>query len=403
MPVTITRLVHFSCMALKVFIVEDNEMYAEAISQVLAEEGYDLRVFNSGQSFIDELRDKPEIVILDYGLPDISGLELLKRTLDTNASTLAVIVSGQEDVSVVVEAYQNGAKQYIIKNQKALVELKNSVKNLASQLQLTQEVELLREELEDRSKYSNILGESTAIYKVFKLIQRVEKTDTLAMITGESGTGKELVAEAIHVNSNRKKRPFVAVNLAAIPSQLIEDELFGHEKGAFTGASSRRKGKFEEADQGTIFLDEIGEMELNLQAKMLRVLQEGSISRLGSNKVIKLNVRIIVATNRNLGELVKQGKFREDLYYRIQGFLIHLPSLRDRGNDIVVLANAFLKQYSEKYGHENKELDTSARELLLAHQWPGNVRELMSVMERCVLMCDSKIIGKKDLVFSDVV
>lgn len=390
-------------MAPKVFIVEDNDMYAEAMKQALQNEGYDLQVFHSGQAFLNELHQDPEIVILDHSLPDITGLELLKQTLAAVPGAMAIVVSGQEEVSVVVEAYQHGARHYIIKNEKALIELKNAVKNLASQLKLTQEVELLREELEDRSKYKNILGESTAIYKVFKLIQRVEKTDTLVMITGESGTGKELVAEAIHMNSKRSRKPFVAVNLAAIPSQLIEDELFGHEKGAFTGASSKRKGKFEEADHGTIFLDEIGEMELSLQAKMLRVLQEGTISRLGSNKVIKLDIRIIVATNKNLGELVKHGKFREDLYYRIQGFLIHLPRLSNRGNDIIVMAKHFLDQYATKYGHGAKELDESAKKALLAHPWAGNVRELMSVMERCVLMSDSGTISKNDLVFSAVI
>lgn len=390
-------------MAVKVFIVEDNIMYAEAIKQALKNDGYELRVYHSGREFLDDLFREPNIVILDYALPDVTGLDLLKRTKERYSKAIAIIVSGQEDVNVVVDAYHHGARHYIIKNENALIDLRNAVKNFASTVRLTEEVELLREELEDRSKYANIIGESTAINNVLKLIQRVEKTDTLAMITGDSGTGKELVAEAIHKNSKRAKKPFVAVNVAAIPTHLLEDELFGHEKGAFTGASSRRKGKFEEANNGTIFLDEIGEMELNLQAKLLRVLQDGTISRLGSNKVIKLDVRIIAATNRNLGDLVKQGKFREDLYYRIQGFLIHLPRLRDRGNDVIVLAKHFLDKISAKYGKPTKTMDESAREALLDHPWTGNVRELMAVMERCVLMTDNEVLTDKDLIFSDVV
>ncbi len=251
------------------------------------------------------------------------------------------------------------------------------------------------------SKYKNIVGESTAIFKVLKLIQRVENTDTLVMITGESGTGKELIAEAIHQNSNRRRKPFVAVNLAAIPNHLVEDELFGHEKGAFTGASSKRLGKFEEADGGTLFLDEIGEMDITLQTKLLRVLQDGKLSRLGSNKLIETNVRIVTATNRNLSEQVKLGLFRQDLYYRIQGFLIHLPKLKDRGNDIMVLANHFLNFYTQKHHIGAKSFDESARKALLAHSWPGNIRELIAMMDRCVLMTDGAVITSQDLIFSE--
>jgi two-component system response regulator AtoC len=385
----------------KIFIVEDNEMYAELMQNALRDENYEIKLFYTGQQLLDNLHEQPDIVTLDFMLPDYSGMEILKKITKEYPEINTIMLSGQIDVNNVVDTYKNGAKNYIVKNDNALIELKNAIKNLASSIILKHEVELLRDELTDRSKYAKIVGKSTAIFKVLKLIQRVEKTNSLVMITGDSGTGKELVAEAIHNNSTRNRKPFVAVNLAAIPMHLVEDELFGHEKGAFTGASEKRIGRFEEAEGGTIFLDEIGEMDVTLQTKLLRVLQEGKISRLGSNKLISLNVRIITATNRNLSEQVKLGKFREDLYYRIQGFLIHLPKLIDRGNDYLVLANHFLNQFTQKYNTGPKSFDQSAIDALAKHTWPGNVRELIAFIDRCVLMSDSNIISKDDLIFSD--
>jgi DNA-binding NtrC family response regulator len=385
----------------KVYIVEDNLMVAEAMKMALADEEYEISVFENGKDCLEALADGPDIVCLDHFLPDLNGIEILKHIREHYPNVNVVFVSGQEDVNIVVEAYKIGAKSYIVKKGNFTIELKQAVANLVETSNLLKEVELLREELIDRDKYDKIIGESTAILKVLKLIQRVEKTDTLVMITGESGTGKELVAEAIHQNSLRRKKPFLAVNIAAIPKDLLEDELFGHEKGAFTGASSRRKGKFEEADGGTIFLDEFGEMDMTTQTKLLRVLQDQKISRLGSNKTIKLDVRIVAATNKNLGKLVKEGKFREDLYYRIQGFLIHLPPLRDRGNDVIVLAKHFLKEFSEKHRVGQREFDESAIRALREHNWTGNVRELIALVERCVLMSDGQMIKASDLVFSD--
>lgn len=223
------------------------------------------------------------------------------------------------------------------------------------------------------------------------------------MITGSSGTGKEVVAKTIHYNSTRRGKPYVAINMAAIPEDIMEDELFGHERGAFTGASAKRKGKFEEADGGTIFLDEIGEISLNLQVRLLRVLQEKKVTRLGSNKEISLDIRVIAATNNNLAKLVKKGLFREDLYYRVQGFLIHLPDLKDRGNDVKVLARHFVKVFAEKNNSGEIELDEGALEKLSEHDWTGNVRELMSVIERAMLLCSGKVIRDRDLVFSDMI
>lgn len=390
-------------MVNKVFIIEDNIMYAAAMQQALANEPYDIEVFHSGQEFLDNLHRDPDVVTIDYMLPDMSGMDVLKKIQEYNSDLNCIFLSGQEDVNKVVEAYKNGVKSYIVKNDNAIVELKQAVKNCLSTVSLKKEVALLNEEIVDRGKYAKIVGESNAMMRVLKLIQRVEKTDTLVMITGDSGTGKELIAEAIHMNSLRKKKPYVAINIAAIPANLLEDELFGHERGDFTGASGRRKGRFEEANGGTIFLDEIGEMDIQLQTKLLRVLQEKVVTRLGSNKSIKLDIRIVCATNKNLGDLVKKGDFREDLYYRIQGFLIHLPKLKDRGGDVILLAEKFLTIHCEKHGIPPKKISEGAKQALLNHPFPGNVREVIAFMERCVLMSDDVEVEASDLIFSDVI
>ena len=275
---------------------------------------------------------------------------------------------------------------------------------MAEKLKDRRELALLREEIPERSKYPRINGQSNAMLSVLKLIDRVADTDTQVMITGASGTGKEVVAKSIHENSSRRRKPYIAINMAAIPDDLMEAELFGHERGAFTGAGSKIKGKFEEAQGGTEFLDEIGEMSMALQTKLLRVLQEKVISRLGSNKEIKLDVRVIAATNKDLSQLVKEKKFRDDLYYRIQGFLIHLPTLSDRGNDVKVLADHFLQEYSKNQNRGVQvTFDERAYEKLKSHHWRGNVRELKSVIERALLLRNGNLITDRDLVFSDIV
>jgi DNA-binding NtrC family response regulator len=237
------------------------------------------------------------------------------------------------------------------------------------------------------------------VFNILKLIQKVEKTKLTTLITGDSGTGKELVAKAIHYNSPRKRKSFVPVNLAAIPFDLIESELFGHEKGAFTGATAKRIGKFEEANEGTIFLDEIGEMALDLQAKLLRVLEDNKITRLGSNKEIKLDIRVISATNKNLSDRVKENKFREDLMYRLQGFLIHLVPLKERENDVILLANHFLELFSKQNNLAVKSFSKGTIKEMLSYPWPGNIRELKSVVERAALLCETQKIEVDDLIF----
>ncbi|MEO0896136.1 MAG: sigma-54 dependent transcriptional regulator [Bacteroidota bacterium] len=389
----------------RIFIIEDDLVFGKVVQRKLeqTDSTLDVKVFPSGSDFFQSIHLNPDIVSIDYNLPDMTGLEILKKVREYNEEIATVILSGQEKVEVVVEAYSNGANQYIIKNENALVELSNVVKNLSSNVSLRKEVEQLRQKVQDRAKYSSVVGESGGIMKVLRMIQKVEKNKILVLITGESGTGKEVIANTIHYNSNRRKKPFVAVNVAAIPADLIESELFGHEKGAFTGATGRRIGKFEEANGGTIFLDEIGEMDINLQTKLLRVLQESAITRLGSNKEIKLDVRVLAATNKNLNERVKAGLFREDLYYRLQGFLIKLPPLRERGNDVVILAKHFLNKFCKDNSMPTKVFTKDALKTMVDHNWPGNVRELKALVERAVLIAETDEITEDDLIFSDAI
>ncbi len=386
---------------ISISIIEDDIIHYKLMKKYLSEDKFNIAWYQNGQDFLNATDPLPEILTLDHNLPDMSGLDILRKIHEQSSECNVIFFSGQEDVSVVVESYKLGAKYYIIKNQSAFIEFENAIRNLEQTIQLKHEVEQLRSLVVKREKYRAIIGESSEIIKVLRLIQKVENSDLLTLITGESGTGKELVAQAIHYNSYRSKKPFIAVNVSAIPSELVESELFGHEKGAFTGADTKRIGKFEEADGGTIFLDEIGDMDLSLQTKLLRVLQEKKITRLGSNKETAVNIRVLLATNRNLGKMVKDGQFREDLYYRVQGFLIHLPPLRERGNDILILTNFFMKEFCSNNKIPIKSLNKDAIKKLMQHRWPGNVRELKALIERGILISDTAEITDDDLLFSD--
>ncbi len=387
-----------------VFLVEDDEVFGKVQQRNLERNpNCNVKWFRSGEDFLNSLHENPDIVILDCNLPGMSGIELLEKIKRYNSAISVVVLSGQQDVEVVVNCYKLGTDAYIVKNDSVHVELERAMQGLIEKNNLRKEVEELRDLIVDRSKYYKILGDSPAILKVLRLIQKVEKNDILVMVTGESGTGKELVAKAIHYNSPRKRGSFVAVNMAAIPEDLVESELFGHEKGAYTGADSRRIGKFEEANGGTIFLDEIGECDHNTQLKLLRVLQEGKLMRLGSNKELELNVRVIAATNKNLSQKVKEGKFREDLYYRLQGFLIHLPPLKNRGHDAILLARHFLKEFCAENKLQVMGFSKSALDMIAQHPFPGNVRELKATVERAALLTDGDTITADDLVFSETI
>jgi len=367
----------------RIFVVEDNEWYNKLLVYTLSlNPDYEVTSFLNARDFLAKLDEAPDIVTLDYRLPDLSGLEVLKRIRQENENIRVILISEQEDIALVVTLLKMGAYDYIIKSNDIKERLLNTIQNLTSDIHLKKEISTLRKEVQKKYSYSKtILGESSAIKNIQDLIGKAIETNITVIISGETGTGKELVAKAIHYNSRRRDRPFVAVNVPAIPNELIESELFGHEKGSFTGATSRRIGRFEEADGGTLFLDEIGEMDPNLQTKLLRVLQEKEIVRIGSNKPIKTDCRIITATNRNLREEIRKGTFREDLYYRLMGLPIELPPLR---------------------GIPMKPLSEGARKKLLAYNFPGNVRELKSLVELALTLSVGDEITESDFAIDTV-
>jgi two-component system response regulator AtoC len=372
----------------KIFVVEDNEWYNKLLVYTLSlNPDYEVRSFFNARDFLNCLNESPDIVTLDYRLPDLSGLEVLKRIRQENDDVQVILISEQEDIDLVVTLLKMGAYDYITKSDDIKERLLNTIQNLTKDLSLKKEISTLRREVQKKYSFrQTILGESPAIKNVYELIDKALDTNITVIISGETGTGKELVAKAIHYNSKRKEKPFVAVNVPAIPSELIESELFGHEKGSFTGASFRRIGRFEEADGGTLFLDEIGEMEQNLQTKLLRVLQEKEIVRVGSNKPIKTDCRIITATNKNLKEEVKKGKFRKDLYYRLLGLPIELAPLRERASDILILARHFMENFCRENNIPLKRLTSEAQKKLMNYAFPGNVRELKSLVELAVTL-----------------
>ena len=384
----------------KIFVVEDSEWYNRLLVHTLSlNPDYEVKSFFNGKDFLNSIVESPDIVTLDYRLPDITGLEILKRIREENPDIQVILISEQGEIDTVVNLLKLGAYDYISKSEDIKDRLLNTVRNIRNGIGLKREISTLR--LEVQKKYSfreSILGESPAIKTVYDKIEKALSTNITVVISGDTGTGKELVAKAIHYNSKRKDKSFVTVNVAAIPSELIESELFGHEKGSFTGAAYRRIGRFEEADGGTLFLDEISEMELNLQAKLLRVLQEKEIVRIGSNKPVKTDCRIVVATNKNLKEEVKKGNFREDLYYRLLGLPIELPPLRERANDILILARYFISKFSEENNIGLKKLSVQSQKKLMNYPFPGNVRELKSIIELAVTLSVKDEIEPDDLV-----
>jgi two-component system, NtrC family, response regulator AtoC len=386
----------------KIFIVEDDTWYGSMLQHYLSlNPEYEVKRFESPTDFFSQLHHNPNVVTLDYSLPDCDGAEVLKKIKETNPDARVIIISGQEDVATAINLLKNGAFDYIVKDDDTKDRLWNSILHLREISNLKQEVETLKTQVGQKYDFSGmIIGKSDAIKKVFALIEKAVNTNITVSITGETGSGKEMVAKAIHYNSARSKLPFVTVNVAAIPKDLIESELFGHEKGAFTGAVTRRIGKFEEADKGTLFLDEIGELDINLQAKLLRVLQEKEITRVGGNGIVKIDVRIIVATHKNLMEEVKNKNFREDLYYRLIGMPVQLPPLRERGNDICILAKHFIDNFCKENKISKKVLSPEAQQKLLQYSFPGNVRELKSVMELAVVMADDETIQPEHITYN---
>ncbi len=381
----------------KILIAEDDSANRENLRELLETEGYETTAVADGKQALDAfVEDKYELVITDLRMPQLDGLALLKLLKDINPHCVAIIITGYGTIHSAVEAMKLGAFDYITKPLKEdLVKL--AVERAVSYARLRHENVILKDTLKEKYDFGKLIGYSDCMRQVFATIEKVSASDSTVIIYGESGTGKELVTRAIHFNSDRKDRPLVAVNCGAIPEDLLESELFGHEKGAFTGAIRNRTGRFELAQGGTIFLDEIGDMSPTLQVKVLRVIQERQFERIGGIKTINADVRIITATNQNLEEAVAEKRFREDLFYRINVIPIHLPALRERGVDIPILANHFLAKFNQLKKKSVERIPAEIIDIFMNYPWPGNVRELQNLMEMLVVIKEKGEISVDDL------
>ncbi len=373
----------------KILIVDDERSIRDALRDILEYEGYDVSEAKDGEEGLNMLlKDDYEVALCDIRMPKLEGLEVLLKAGEAGLATQFIMISAYGNIENAVEATKRGAYDFITKPPD-LNRLLVSVRNAIEKSKLVAETVELKRRI---YKINEIVGESDPIKKVKETIERVAPTEARVMITGANGSGKEMVAKQIHERSNRANKPLVEVNCAAIPSELIESELFGYEKGAFTGAIKQRIGKFEQADGGTLFLDEIGDMSLSAQAKVLRALQENKITRVGGDKEIKINVRVIAATNKDLRKEIQNGNYREDLYHRLSVIVIHVPPLSERRDDIPLLSEKFLYDISEEYGGGTpKTIKDDAMEYLSSLPWTGNVRELRNVIERLVIMCGDEI------------
>jgi two-component system response regulator AtoC len=380
-----------------VFIVDDEPAISKLLSYWVKDKWkYDVEVFASGEDVLKRLNGKPDLILLDIMLPGLDGMETLKRIKHYDENLPVIILSAQGSIEVAVESLRYGAYDYFpkpIDQQRLEPAIKNAIKHY----DLTRELQKLREDVQKEYSFDNIISADGKMQGVFKLVTKVLSNDITVLIYGESGTGKELIARAVHYNGKRKDQPFIVVNCASIPRELLESELFGHEKGSFTGAYQRKIGKFEAANGGTLFLDEVGELEMLLQAKLLRVIQEKAFERVGGNELIKTDVRIISATNRDLKQAVEEKQFREDLYYRLNSFPISVPPLRQRRGDILVLAQHFLTAFNKKLGKNMKGFTKKSLKYMYEYNWPGNVREMENTIERCMIISEGDMIDADDL------
>lgn len=372
----------------KILVIDDERSIRNTLKDILEYEKYEVDLAEDGNKGVEMIRSAEyDVVLCDIKMPGLDGIEVLERAVVLAPDTPIVMISGHGNIDTAVDSIKKGAFDYIEKPLD-LNRLLITIRNAMDKSSLVTETKILKKKV--NQKYE-IVGESAAIREVIQMADRVAPTDARVLITGSNGTGKELVARRIHDQSGRASGPFIEVNCAAIPSELIESELFGHEKGAFTSAVKQRKGKFEQANGGTLFLDEIGDMSLSAQAKVLRALQENVISRVGGDKHIKVDVRVVAATNKNLSEEIAENKFREDLYHRLSVILIKVPTLNDRLEDIPLLANHFIAQICNEYGMSPKTITDKAIAELQKLSWTGNIREFRNVIERLIILCDSEI------------
>lgn len=383
----------------KILIVDDEKIVRESLYHWFEDDNYEVDTAEDGETALHKYgKEKYDLLLVDMKMPGMSGLDLLSKIKAIDKDALIILITAFASVPSAITALKNGAYDYVTKPVDP-DELAHLVKRALEQRALKIENTQLKENIAEIIKPDNLIGESFQMKKIYELVHTVARTDTTVMIRGESGTGKELVAKAIHINSNRKYFPIITVNCGALAETLLESELFGHEKGSFTGAQFKRKGKFEMADRGTIFLDEIGSISLKMQIELLRVVETKQFNRVGGNELIKSDFRVITATNEPLEELVKAGKFREDLYYRLNVFSINIPPLRERRQDIPLLVNFFIIKFSTVMNKPIKKVSKEAMEFLTKHDWPGNVRELENAIERAMVVGKTNSIGVDDLPF----
>ncbi len=381
----------------RILIIDDDPAMVSVISEICHERGHQTVAFNSGQKALDSLATQaPQLVISDLKMDKVGGLEILKECRELLPQTPVILITAYAKVESALEAMKLGAYDYITKPFK-VDELQLTIQRALDHQSDRREIRNLRQIVKEKYRFENIIGTSQKMQDVYNLIAKVADTDSTILIQGESGTGKELVARALHFNSVRQHQPFVAINCSALPENLLESELFGHKKGSFTGAVQDKIGLFEEAEMGTIFLDEINSMALSLQTKLLRVLQERQLRRVGDTKSVSINVRVLAATNESLNDKIASGQFREDLYYRLCVIPIEMPALRERVDDIPLLVTHFLQKNASQTSTEPKKIDQKAIEALQAYRWPGNVRELENAIERACALCDGGVIKTVDL------
>ena len=380
-----------------ILVVDDEPVQREMIGGFLKKQGFEVIAADSAERALELFRqDAFDLVLTDQKMAEMSGLELLQAVHTINAETPVILITAFGTIEAAVAALKHGAIDYLTKPLN-LDELLYRIRQVSDRYRIINENRELREALQDRHRIEGIIGESGAMLEVLSIVRRVAPSEATVLIRGESGTGKELIAKAIHFGSPRARGPLVKVNCAALPEALLESELFGHEKGAFTGALTSRQGRFELANGGTIFLDEIGDLPLHLQAKLLRVLQEREFEKVGSSRPVRVNVRIMAASHRPLEDLIKAGQLREDLYYRLNVVTIFIPPLRERRSDVALLLDHFLRHYAEKNGKTIRGLTPEGRDILLRYDYPGNVRELENIIERAVVLTRDDVIGSGDL------
>lgn len=378
----------------KILIIDDERSIRRTLKEILEFENYEVEAVEDGIAGVKEAtKNQYDVIFCDIKMPQMDGLEVLTKLKNDGLDTPIVMISGHGNIETAVDSIKSGAYDFIEKPLD-LNRILVTIKNAMEKSELVEETKVLKTQIKKQADNSKIIGESKPIMEVKEMIAKVAPSDARVMITGPNGSGKELIARQLHEMSNRKKAPFIEVNCAAIPSELIESELFGHEKGAFTSAVKQKKGKFELASEGTLFLDEIGDMSASAQAKVLRALQENRISRVGGEKDIKVNPRVVAATNKDVKKMIEDGVFREDLYHRLSVIVIQNPSLDERKEDIPLLANHFISTLCKEHGMPEKSFDSGALKALQEIKWTGNIRELRNIVERLIILCGDKITAK---------